>query len=357
MVDFETLDLSRSDKWTTYINKLPENQRDIYFTPEYHRLFEELGDGTATCFVFKMNDDIALYPFLKNSVNQLGFDLDKSYYDIQGVYGYNGVASSCYSINFINSFFKAFEKYCENNNIIAEFTRFHPLLQNFKFSANFMMVIKDRETVQIDLNPGYSEIWQSDFSSKTRNMIRKALKNEFRIQIISNPDEMDINVFMSLYNENMNLVKAEQYYYFNPTFFINSFKYLNRHIYIFNVIDKENDIVSSSLFLHFGNNFHYHLSGKKRFTDNSINNFLIDRATDFAINKGCKKFHLGGGKTTCEDDQLLKFKKSFSKDTVPFYIGKKIHNSDIYNQVVNTWSKLYPEKLEKYKLYFLKYRY
>jgi hypothetical protein len=46
----------------------------------------------AKCFVYQKGSNITLYPFLINSVNALGYNLDKEYFDIQGAYGYNGVS-------------------------------------------------------------------------------------------------------------------------------------------------------------------------------------------------------------------------------------------------------------------------
>jgi len=43
----------------------------------------------SQCVFYEKNDDIALYPFLKNSVNNLGYELDKEYFDFQGAYTYN----------------------------------------------------------------------------------------------------------------------------------------------------------------------------------------------------------------------------------------------------------------------------
>ena len=120
---FEVLSLKDKKEWSALLSKLPIEQQDIYFTPEYYELYENNGDGKAQCFVFEENDEIALYPFLINSVNELGYDLDNEYFDIQGAYGYNGIVSTTIDKDFINLFSKSFNIFCSNNNIIAEFQR------------------------------------------------------------------------------------------------------------------------------------------------------------------------------------------------------------------------------------------
>ena len=46
-----------------------------------------------------------------------------------------------------------------------------------------------------------------------------------------------------------------------------------------------------------------------------------------------KYLHFGGGRTNDENDSLLKFKKSFSNKETEFFIGEKIYNKILYNQL------------------------
>ena len=121
--------LTTKDKldWDNALTRLPIDQQDIYFTSDYYKLYQQNGDGEARCFVFEDGEQILLYPFLINSVNGLGFELDKEYYDIQGAYGYNGIVTSSNNEKFISDFYKCFYKYCQQTNIITEFVRFHPV--------------------------------------------------------------------------------------------------------------------------------------------------------------------------------------------------------------------------------------
>jgi len=67
---------------------------DIYFEENYLRLFEANNEGIYNCFYYEKKNRVAIYPFLKNSVNELGYNLEDKYFDIQGAYGYNGVISN-----------------------------------------------------------------------------------------------------------------------------------------------------------------------------------------------------------------------------------------------------------------------
>jgi hypothetical protein len=341
-------------EWNRYLGRLPVEQQDVYFTPEYYQLYENYGDGNAQCFVFENEGDIALYPFLKNSINEIGFDLEEQYYDIQGAYGYNGIITSSYENNFKSSFFTAFDSYIQNSNIVTEFTRFHPMISNDLFTSG-MEIIEDRNTVVLDLTKDYDSVWNKCYSGINRNMIRKALKNDVSISVSS--CEEDYRQFFNLYLHTMKNIGSDKYYYFSETYFQNFRSLLpeNHELIIAKIGD---EIVCGMILMFFGRYAHYHLSGRlKEFSNLGTNNLILSEAVKIARQKGCSLFHFGGGATNLKNDLLLKFKSNFSKDKLTFKIGKKIHNKSVYNEVARQWHKMYPEKIEKYKNFVLKYRY
>jgi len=344
-------------KWTTFLAQFPNNQKDIYFSPEYYQPFEKNGDGKMRCFIYEDHSSYAIYPFLINSVNELGYHLAHDYYDIQGVYGYNGVLSNSYDLSFIEKFYHAFNAFCIQHQIIAEFTRFHPLLENNRFSEKHLSVNLDRITVALNLSKSYEEIWANEYSSKNRNMIRKAQNLGYFTEVYKNPSLVEINQFVAVYLHTMNSVHAENYYFFNYEFFYGLFSCLINHIILINVYSKSGQLVCSSIFFSYGEYFHYHLSGRTENADNSVNNFLIDEAVKYGQSLGMKSFHLGGGHSRDPNDSLLRFKANFSKTRLPFYIGKKIYNKKIYDNVVNQWEERFPEKKDVYSNVLLKYRY
>lgn len=351
---YKVLNNIKNNEWDKFIKLLPLNQQDIYFTPEYYELYEKNGEGKAKCFVFEQNGEIALYPFLINSVNELGYNLDNEYFDIQGAYGYNGVISSSNDREFINDFYKSFDKYCSENNIIAEFTRFHPLLSNYKFSEQNLNVVFDRQTISLDLTKDYDNIWKEEYSGKNRNMIKKAEK----LGVTSNisQDENDYTNFIELYAETMKNVGATDYYYFDKTYFSNIRKGLNNNQYL--IVSKINDeFVGGMILFIYGDYAHYHLSARKReYGKYAINNHFLNYAVKIAKEQGCKSFHFGGGTGSDENDTLFKFKSNFSTQRGEFHFGKKIHNLEIYNKVVQQWEKQNHQKAEQYKNQLLKYR-
>ena len=152
-----------------------------------------------------------------NSINNLGYSLDNEYYDIQGAYGYNGIISSCQNESFINEFYSRFNKYCLENNIVTEFTRFNPILNNYQLSKKYMSVSFNRQTVFVDLTKDISHIL-SQFSSSTKRSIRKAEKNNLYCTVNGyKPTEEE--TFKKLYHSTMSRVGASPYLFFSEEYF------------------------------------------------------------------------------------------------------------------------------------------
>lgn len=346
--------LADRDQWTEKLGKLPICCQDIYYTPEYYEVYQNYGDGLAVCFIYELNDHLALYPFFKNSVNALGYSLDNDCYDIQGVYGYNGMISNSNDPHFLSLFFRAFNEYCIESKIIAEFTRFNPLQKNHELSINNMKVVEDRKTVVLDLLQGYEEIWLKSYSSNNRNMIRKAQKNN--VVITQSNHKNDYIEFYNVYKSTMDNVGSDPYLYFDESYMldINSILKENHELIL---AKHEGKIIGGMILLIYKDYAHYHLSARNvDYGKFALNNLLLDYAIKRSIEMNCKKMHFGGGLTSDTKDPLLKFKSNFSKEKADFYIGKKIHALDLYNTVVDIWGSNNDDKKEEYKNIILKYR-
>jgi len=354
MSSFKVLKYLDKDKWLDLLLSFPTSFQDIYFSPEYYNLYERNDEGEAQCFIFEKDGSVALYPFLLNNVNKLGYELDHEYFDIQGAYGYNGVLSTCYDGQFIDDFHRVFSAFCQDNNIIAEFTRFHPLLNNQMFSEEHFDVYLDRETVWLDLSQEYDTIWEKEFSGRNRNMIRKAEK--MGVTSFLSTDQDDFEQFIELYHETMKHVGATDYFYFNNDYFYNIKEGLKSHHHL--IVSKvEEEFAGGMILFIYGDYAHYHLSARKfGFGKYAINNHFLNYAIKIAKEQGCKKMHFGGGLTADLKDPLLKFKSDFSKQRANFYFGKKVHNKKVYKQVTEQWKNKYPDSFKQNKIKLLGYR-
>ena len=353
-MSYKLLDIKNILEWNNLLKKFNKNFLDIYFRPEYHLIYQNNGDGKAICFYLESKFGRVLYSFLKNPINELGYDLDKKYYDIQSIYGYGGCIYSNDSKSLKKHFHEIFTAYCKKSNIVTEFVRFHPIIENHEFSAPYLKVHNNRQTVLLDLNQSYEKIFNNIFSSNNRNMIRKG-NNFLNIKISKSKSEL--KTFIQNYFFTMLKINSNKYYYFSKNYFLGILKYLKKQTYIINAYDQKN-ISQNSMILFIDNYYaHYHLSGRsKACSSNYSNNFMINEAIKLAIKKKCKFFHLGGGRTQAEDDSLLRFKLNFSKKKINFFIGTRIHDQIIYDKICNKWEEKNQNLKNNYKNYLLKYR-
>jgi hypothetical protein len=340
--------------WKACFLKLPVEQQDIYFTPEYYGLYENLGDGEARCFVFEKDGDLAMYPFLINSVNKLGYALDREYFDIQGAYGYNGVVSSSRDPKFISAFYHSFDTWCKETGVIAEFTRFHPILKNQQFSENHLQTVFDRKTVFVDLHQNHNDIL-ANYQRTTRKQIKRALsRHQLRVERYEN-DSNILNIFLPIYWETMERTHAEQYLWFTGEYFRQLLQSTQNVCF---VAYQEQKPIAAIITFYNETFIHGHLGGAAtKSLDMAPFSLLYDHIIQFGIEKSCRFFHVGGGRTSAPADALLSFKLNFSSLTADFFIGKKVHNPLVYNEIVSQWERANPDKLDKYKNHLLKYRY
>lgn len=354
---YKLLDLSNKKEWSKYISKLPELQQDIYYTPEYYELYEKSGDGKAQCFIFEKDGDIALYPFLINSVNKLGYKLDDEYYDIQGAYGYNGVVSSSYDLDFRTNFYKYFKEYCTKHNIIAEFIRFNPIIENHKFCVKDVPIYA-LDNVLIDIQFSIDDIWMKSFDNGVRKAINRGKRNNLTFECYTGKEINDelLEEFIKIYHSTMDRNEANIYYYFTSEYFWNVIKQLP-HNSLFSFVKKKDKIISVEL-NYYSELYAYGFCGGtlSEYFKFSPNSFLRFELIKVLKDLGVIYYSIGGGLT--KDDSKYKFKKSFSKNIESkFYIGKKIYNKQLYNTICESWKKKYPTKKEEYNKYLLRYRY
>lgn len=345
----QLLTLADIEEWRRKLDYLPTKQRDIYFSPEYYSLYQNYGDGEACCFVFERDGDIVLYPFLRNPIMPLGYQLDKEYYDIQGAYGYNGIVTSNQSSEFINFFWEAFDAWCQENDVVAEFSRFHPLLSNQELASPKMKTFYSRHTVALDLTD--DDIWMHQISSKNRNMIRKAEREGVTIV-----ESDDYEIFRKLYDGTMTDLHAESFYFF-PQSYYDEYKQTFKDKSLLCLALLDGKVIAGSMFMFSDEYAHYHLSARDReYSRYAANNLILWYGIQKAKERGCKWFHFGGGTTGDDNDSLLRFKKEFSKTMCEFWIGKRVHNQEVYNHIVEQWKTKYLESYEHNHVRLLGYR-
>lgn len=306
--------------------ELPTTSKDIFFTTEYGKLYEGIENGV--CEVFK--NDAVSYMFIKRPVPWLIDGIQ--YYDVITPYGYGGPLSE-HNIcsEEVKSFFKAWEHYCKDKRIIAEFVRFH-LFDNVAFREAFPgEVIHVSENVVRQLGIDMDTMWMQ-FDHKVRKNVKKATSNN--LTVTADLTGEHLQEFLEIYYATMERNEAKNYFYFKSNYFESIERDLAGHYAYFHVWYEEK-IISTELVI-YGDKYVYSFLG------GTLDEYYAMRPNDllkYEIIKWCKDtgkefFILGGGYG--ENDGIYRYKKAFAPDgDVPFYVGRSVHDYGVYNRLID----------------------
>lgn len=307
---------------------------DSYYSYEYGHLFAKQENGTLFAAYYEDNDCKIFYPFIVRKVPNVNLTL----YDIVTPYGYGGPILEGKSKSF-EEFYALFCSYCHSKDIITETIRFHPFYKNYRFCSQVMDIEYIRKTTAVDLTKQLHEIRESYTDANKRN-IKKATKNNLTC-FIATPTKENIDIFIKMYKETMDRNTASEFYYFSDEYFYEQVKPtdISETLLLFSQLD--NEVIAGAMVIIGQEYAHYHLGASKtRFLEYRPNNLLFDFMIEVCKFKGAKKLHLGGGYQ--ENDGLFKYKASFTDHHhFDYYIGKKIHNEETYDQVMKYLNSFY----------------
>src|SRR5699024_1155267 len=213
-------------------------------------------------------------------------------FDLSTPYGYGGfIFEGNVNDENLNQFNIDYIRYCKKENIVSEFVRFHPVLNNAMINKSLYNVTDLGKTVTINLT-NQKDIW-GNFKSKNRNVIRKAIKSD--VKIYWSNDIQLLNKFIPMYNNTMDKDNASDYYYFKEEFYESIIKDLKYNMMLFYaMIDDE--IISMAMILMGNKQLHYHLSASHpKYNRLAPSNLLLTEAAFWGVENGFKTFHLGGG--------------------------------------------------------------
>lgn len=306
---------------------------DIFFEKEYGKLYEDLENGKCEMFEFRHPLGTVRHLFIKREIPMTV--RTETYYDIVTPYGYGGpLILDCEAENkyqLVEEFHNAFQQYCKENRIVAEFIRFHPILKNTEDFKGCYEVKFMRNTVGTNLKD-YEDPVQSEFSKSTRKSIRKAFRDGVECRVTRNPKNLD--KFKELYHLNMERVGADSYYYFGDSYFSRCLEYFGENIVLVEAVYEE-QVIGAELHFFYDNLIHTHLSGTlAEFHHLSPVYAMTAAIAEWGKKNGADLVHAGGGTTNEPDDSLYLFKKKFGQNTeFEFHIGRKVWNEAVYSEL------------------------
>lgn len=304
---------------------------DIYFDPNYGKLYEKAENGTAEIFEMETVNGKITNQFIKRKI-PITVD-STTYYDIVTPYGYGGpiIAQATNMNALLREYEQRFMEYCKTNHIVAEFVRFHPIAKNAQDFTSIYEVILNRQTVGTNLKD-YDDPFQAEFSKKCRQHVRKGLKLGITYKISEAP--YNLETFKQCYYAAMDRNGASDYYYFDNDYFNDILKYFRQNIVLVEA-EYEEKVIAAGIYFAYGKTIHVHLSGTpKEYINLSPAYLLRYGITMWGKEHGYDVIHHGGGRSSSEDDNLYVFKKQFGKNTsFDFYIGKKIWDPEMYEKI------------------------
>ena len=337
-------DTNNSKQWDEVVKSF--SNYDVYYLSGYVKAFQIHGDGNPQLLFYENNGLRAIYVYMKRETFISGI------YDSITPYGYGGVLfEGDISTEKLNAFWNDYVQKMNEENIIDNFVRYHPMILNAIPMKEISNVIDLGKTIAMDLSS--PEIIWENIHSKNRNMIRKAEKNGIEIHHGKGLDLLD--KFIVIYNATMDKDNADKYYYFSQSFYESIHNDLYDNYEIFYAV-YENKIIAMSIMIFANNRMNYHLSGSDiEYRNLAPSNLLLYKAALWGYEQGFKTLHLGGGVGSGEDN-LYKFKAAFNKNAnYQFSIGKQIFNLKEYNNLVER-RILSDDNFDKNSNYFPLYR-
>ena len=322
--------LDQAEAWDAAVRSFRDY--DTYWLSGYVKAFRIHGDGEPLLFHYEGEKVRGINAVMKRDVAKdarfRGKIEEGTSFDFVTPYGYGGWITEGGDTE---ELFEAYDRWISANGIISEFVRFHPMIRNHEGKEDYYEVIRLGQVVHMDLSSPEG-IWEN-ITSKNRNVIRKAIKNDIRIYNGRFPGIYE--QFREIYNRTMDKDRAEEYYYFQPAFYTSVLEDLPQNAQVF-WAEKEGQVIAASIMLSANGRMNYHLSGSVReYMSLAPTNLLLYRAALWGQENGYKTLYLGGGVGSGEDS-LFKFKRAFYKGELNhFYIGRKIFNQERYAELVS----------------------
>jgi hypothetical protein len=328
MASLSILPPERSAEWKDALAQAV--QCDFYHLPEYHALAESQGEGQANLFLYTEGGYIIALPLLLRAVEAVPglAGVGQGWWDATSVYGYVGpVASREYVPGLVvKNFHTALSKALTDQNVVAVFSRLHPLMPQDRLLANFGSYQPLGQTVSIDLTLP-SDAQYELYRKSTRYDIRKLRR--MGMVCVHDENRLYLPEFVDLYYETMHRVNAQASYFFPRTYFDRLMSALGSRIQLF-VCTLDGEMTCGALFALFDGIVQFHLAATKtEYLKLAPMKLMLDTARQWATERKATVLHLGGG-VNFRADSLFNFKAGFSDRRHDYAVWHHVILPDIY---------------------------
>ena len=170
-----TYTLDQAHKWDEIVRSF--HDYDVYWLSGYVKAFKLHGDGEPLLFYYEDGStrgiNVAMKRDVADDIHFRGKIPKRKYIDFSTPYGYGGWLIEGEETE---KLFEVYSKKMEDDNIISEFVRFHPMLANHIFAKELYDITELGCVVHMDLkSPEYIHHQSSQSTSGPR---RKLFREE-----------------------------------------------------------------------------------------------------------------------------------------------------------------------------------
>ncbi|MGP9545685.1 peptidoglycan bridge formation glycyltransferase FemA/FemB family protein [Psychrobacter sp. AOP7-B1-25] len=318
--------------------EISEHIFDIYHLSGWINSSTGIDKGKSKGIVAEYRNKKLFLPIIIRTINN-------EYWDATSPYGYGGpVVDSSLTDGEVDIILKSIKTFLHREGCVSLFVRLNPIT-NKKWSTSIGSSITHGLTLISDLAKSEAEHWQ-ETQNQHRRGIKKALNNNIITKIESFTEER-INMFAKIYRETMLKVEAEDYYYFDDSYFQKLSTNIQNRLLL--ITAYENDIaIASSIYTICEETgiMQFYLGGTtNKYRDLQPSKLITHIARNWGRKNGYKILHFGGG-VGSTSDSLYRYKRGFSSQELLFKTWRLITNSEKYKELVILTNEIAELKLE-----------
>ncbi|WP_317200565.1 GNAT family N-acetyltransferase [uncultured Psychrobacter sp.] len=261
-------------------------------------------------------------------------NIDSEYWDATSTYGYCcPLIDDTLTDVETNMILKEVKQFLYKVGCVSLFMRLHPVISQ-KWTPSIGSSFTHGVTLMSDLTKTEAEHW-AETQNQHRRGIKKALKMDVTTKI-EQLDDRNIDTFSKIYKETMTHVNADEYYFFDDSYFDGLSKNLGHRLLLITAY-KDGHAIASSIYTCCKESgiMQFHLGGTvSEYRHLQPSKLITHVAREWGRQNNYKILHLGGG-VGSNLDTLYEYKKGFSSQSLLFKTYRLVINQDKYDDLVD----------------------
>lgn len=318
------------ERWDSLFARLPVELRDVHFSSAYARVQRANGQKTLLA-AYEWEQMFIVQPFVLQETTIDG----EVARDIANPYGYGGpVCNKNWGTGatLYQWFMAAWSEWLCEQGVVCEFCALHPLMtkrQRLLLSNSGASIEFRKLVVCMTLDEGM----EGRMHSKHRQYVRKAMRNGVSARLIE-PSRANLAMFTALYNDNMRKLRAKDKWLFDLDYIAAHFDELGGSAELMAAFLPDGEVETMLLMIRDQRTAYAHFLASARTQRKiGVDELLYFEAAGAAWLANCQQFHLGGGRSTLPDDNLLRYKAAFSDKTLSAYQYFRVFDEARYKQL------------------------